>query len=107
MEFPRQEYRSGLPFPSPGDLPDPGTEPGSSALQADSLPTEPPGKPVTDATTFKRNVPGLEVCEDLDGWEEGREGRLKREEICTYSYDLLVLPYPRIQYSIVKQFSSN
>ena len=37
MESPRQEYWSGLPFPSPGDLPDPGIEPGSSALQADSL----------------------------------------------------------------------
>ena len=37
MGFPRQEYRSGLPFSSPGDLPDPGIEPGSPALQADSL----------------------------------------------------------------------
>ena len=37
MEFFRQEYWSGLPFPSPGDLPDPGIEPGSSALQAHSL----------------------------------------------------------------------
>ena len=37
MEFSRQEYWSGLPFPSPGDLPDPGTEPRSPALQADSL----------------------------------------------------------------------
>ena len=44
MGFPRQEYWSGLPFPSPGDLPDPGIEPGSAALQADSLPSEPPGK---------------------------------------------------------------
>ena len=44
MGFSRQEYWSGLPFPSPGDLPDPGTEPESSALQADSLPSEPPGK---------------------------------------------------------------
>ena len=44
MEFSRQEYWNGLPFPSPGDLPDPGIEPGSSALQADSLPSEPPGK---------------------------------------------------------------
>ena len=41
----RQEYWSGLPFPSPGDLPDPGIEPSSPALQADSLPSEPPGKP--------------------------------------------------------------
>ena len=38
--FSRQEYWSGLPFPSPGDLPDPGIQPGSLALQADSLPTE-------------------------------------------------------------------
>ena len=44
MEFSRQEYWSGLPIPSPGDLPDPGIEPGSPALQADSLPSEPPGK---------------------------------------------------------------
>ena len=40
MGFPRQEYWSGLPFPSPGDLPDPGIEPSYPALQADSLPTE-------------------------------------------------------------------
>ena len=40
----QQEYWSGLPFPSPGGLPDPGIEPRSPALQADSLPSEPPGK---------------------------------------------------------------
>ena len=45
MEFSRQEYWSGLPFPSPGDLPNPGIEPGSPTLQADALPSEPPGKP--------------------------------------------------------------
>ena len=45
MEFSRQEYWSGLPFPSPGDLPDPGIKPGSPALQADALPSEPPGNP--------------------------------------------------------------
>ena len=44
LEFSRQGYWSGLPFPSPGDLPDPGIKPGSSILQADSLPSEPPGK---------------------------------------------------------------
>ena len=48
MEFSRQEYWSGLPFPSPGDLPDPGIEPGSPALQIDALPSEPPGKPTLD-----------------------------------------------------------
>ena len=42
--FFRQEYWSGLPFPPPGDLPDPGTEPRSPALPTDSLPSEPPGK---------------------------------------------------------------
>ena len=46
MEFSRQEYRGGLPFPSPGDLPDPGIEPGSPALQANSLSSEPSGKPI-------------------------------------------------------------
>ena len=45
MEFSRQEYWSGLPFPTPGDLPDPGIEPGLPTSQADSLPSEPPGKP--------------------------------------------------------------
>ena len=43
--FSRQEYWSGLPFPSPGDLPNPGIEPRSPALQADALTSEPPGKP--------------------------------------------------------------
>ena len=46
MEFSRQEYWSGLPFPSPGDLPDSGTEPGSPALWSDTSPSEPPGKPL-------------------------------------------------------------
>ena len=45
MEFSRHKYWSGLPFPSSGDLPNPGLEPGSPALQADSLPTELLGKP--------------------------------------------------------------
>ena len=45
MEFSRQEYWSGLPFLSPGDLSNPGIEPRSPALQADSLPSKPPRKP--------------------------------------------------------------
>ena len=45
MGFSRQEYWSGLPFPSPGDLPDRGIEPRSPALQAEALTSEPPGKP--------------------------------------------------------------
>ena len=45
MEFSWQEYWRGLPWPSPGDLPDPGIEPRSPTLQADALPSEPPRKP--------------------------------------------------------------
>ena len=45
MGFSRQEYWRGLPFPSPGDLPDPGIEPGSPALETVTLTSEPPGKP--------------------------------------------------------------
>ena len=46
MESSRQEYWSGLPFPSPGDLPNPGIKTGSPILHADSLPSEPPVKPI-------------------------------------------------------------
>ena len=56
MGFSKQEYWSGLPFPSPGDLPDPGIEPGSPALQADALPSEPPGKPP------KFTIPNAKSC---------------------------------------------
>ena len=50
MGFSRQEYWSGLPFPSPADLPNPGIEPRSPALQADTLTSEPPGKPLISGT---------------------------------------------------------
>ena len=52
MGFSKQEYWSGLPFPSPGDLPDPEFKPGSPALQADSLPSESPGKPLVKKVSF-------------------------------------------------------
>ena len=51
--FSRQEYWSGLPFPSPGDPPNPGIEPRSPALQADALSSEPPGKPNKCELNFK------------------------------------------------------
>ena len=53
VEISRQEYWSGLPFPSPGDLPDPVIEPGSPTLQADALPSEPPGKPIQGVLSLK------------------------------------------------------
>ena len=52
MGFSRQEYWGGLPSPSPGDLPNPGIEPGSPALQSDYLPTDPPGKPQTNTVLY-------------------------------------------------------
>ena len=55
MGFSRQEHWSGLPFPSPGDLPNPGIKPGSPTLQVDSLPAEPPGKPKECQTISKMN----------------------------------------------------
>jgi len=53
MEFSRQEYWSGLPFPSQGDLPDPGIKHWSPALEADALNSEPPGKPTCAYTQAK------------------------------------------------------
>ena len=53
MGFSRQEYWSGVPLPSPGDLPDPGIEPWSPALEADALTSEPPGKPKVTLTAVK------------------------------------------------------
>ena len=50
----RQEYWSGLPFTSPEDLPDPGIKPGSPALQADTLTSEPPRKPMLETLSFKQ-----------------------------------------------------
>ena len=50
MRFPRREYWSGLPFPPPWDLPDPGIEPASPALAGRFFTTEPPGKPLNQWT---------------------------------------------------------
>ena len=60
MGFSRQEYWSGLPFPSPGDLPDPGIEPRSPTLQADALTSAPPGKQMKVAQLC------LTVCDPMD-----------------------------------------
>ena len=59
MGFSRQEYWSGLPFPSPGDRADPGLEPRSLALWADALPSEPPGHNQL-LTLFPAPIPSLE-----------------------------------------------
>ena len=84
MEFSRQEYWSGLPFPSPGDLPKLGIEPGSPALQADALPSEPPGKPMNSMErqkdmTLKGEIPSS-VGDQYAIGEEWRNRSRKNEE---------------------------
>ena len=84
MGFSRQEYLSGLPFPSPGDLPDPGIEPRSSAFQADALPSEPPGKPIEN----------LSLCQNLytvlPWWLSGKESACQ----CSRQFKSLVWENP-------------
>ena len=64
MGFPRQEYWSRLSVPSPGDLPDPGIEPGSPGLQENSLPSKTPGKPqALQALSL------IEILPSGDGWD--------------------------------------
>ena len=64
MEFARQEYWSGLPFPPPGDLPDPGIKPVSPALQADSLLSEPQGSPRSYMLQQKLKI----ICVETKTW---------------------------------------
>ena len=69
MAFSRQEHWSGLPCPSPGALPNPGIKPGSPTLQADSLPSGPPGRPLCCGTAVNwslRRVPRRQLC-----WSSG------------------------------------
>ena len=73
MEFSRQEYWSGLPFPSPGDLPNPGIKPGSPLLQADTLPSEPPGKPRVQGGTQAKSR-----GEGMSGKEKRKLGRERK-----------------------------
>ena len=68
MGFSRQEYWSGLPFPSPGDLPNPGIEPGSPALQAGALSSEPPGNPNRNLKDHK--IEETVVYQDIRGRTE-------------------------------------
>ena len=62
MEFSKQEYWSGLPCPSPGNLPDPEIEPWSPALQVDSLPSEPQGKPTSPKLLLLSRFSCVRLC---------------------------------------------
>ena len=68
MGFSRQEYWSGLPLPSPGDLPDPGIKPRSPTPQADALPSEPPGKPARGQVNTTALV--LRLTTKFTNWED-------------------------------------
>ena len=66
MEFSRPEYWSGEPFPSPGNLPNPGIEPRSPALQVDSLPAEPQGKPKNTGVGSLSLFQGIFLTQELN-----------------------------------------
>ena len=71
MKFSTQEYLSELPFPSPGDLPDPGIKPMSPILQADSLPSESPGNPniyIFNSCSVTYVFPGVRDPGSIPGW---------------------------------------
>ena len=75
MGFSRQEYWSGLPFPSPGDLPNPGIEPRSPTLQADALTSAPPGKPVGEPVwKLKSRNPGSISFQNVENSIPGPPG---------------------------------
>ena len=72
VRFSRQEYWSRLPFPSPGDLPDPGIERRSSALQADSLPAEVHGSHICPTAAAAKSLQScLTLCDPIDGSPPG------------------------------------
>ena len=74
MGFSRHDYWSGLPCPSPGDLPDPGTEPTSLVLQVDSLPLSHPGNAFNAVVLNKLNVKGKSVMNEYQQFTENQQG---------------------------------
>ena len=92
MGFSRQEYWSGLPFPSPGDLPDPGIKPRSPALQADALTSEPPVNMVKQGQTCEKTLSaGIVLIKaesalkseqdfDLNQLRDEKEGTVRRQQ---------------------------
>ena len=93
MGFSKQEYWSGLPFPSPGGLPDSGIEPVPPALQADSLPSEPPGKPWTFIRRTDAEAKTLILWPlDTKSWLIGKDpdaGKVWRQEKGTTENEML------------------
>ena len=94
MEISRQEYYSGQPFPSPGNLPNQGIESGSPALQADSLPAKPPGKGSPMAQQVK-NPPAVQETQETRVQSLGREDPLE-EGMAAHS-SILAWEIPRTE----------
>ena len=103
MEFSSQEYRSGLPCPPPGDLPNPGIEPRSPTLQAESLLSEPPGKPKNTTVGSLSLFQGIFLTQELSwGLLHCRQDSLPAEllpgsplkvciHVCVYTYNFFIV----------------
>ena len=83
MEFSRQEYWGGLPFPSPGNLPGPGIEPGSPALWADALVSLPPGSPIQSEVSQKEKNKYCILMTYMESRGNGTNEHICRTEIET------------------------
>ena len=96
MEFSRLEYWSGYPFPSPGDLPNPGLEPRSPAFQADSLPAEPQGKNIQlvliTSFIYSSVYKSIPVCQLISSPPYSLATILKKKKICNSA--VVQLPSP-------------
>ena len=97
MEFSRPEYGSGQPFPSPGDLPNPGIKPWSPTLQADSLPAEPQGK------SKNTRVGSLSLLQRIFPTQESNQGLMHCRRIL---YQLSYQESPKIPEWVAYLFSS-
>ena len=95
LGFSRQEYWSGLPFPSPGDLPNPGIEPGSPSLQADALPSEPPGKLTSPTSLVAQTVKCLPTIQETWVRSLGQEDPLEKEMATHFSILAWKIPWTK------------
>ena len=116
MEFCRPEYWSGQPFPSPGDLPNPGMEPRSPTLQADSVPVEPPGKPkntgVGSLSLLQRIFPTQklnrgplhcrQILYQLSYWGSPRETERNRKELMELAKYIQLSPLSLFAFCLIQ-----